>query len=402
MQPLVAGAEGPAFALIHRAGPMVIPQTVGQARSLCPGIVRPGTSNCMALVKVEADRVKAFGARPDLNSVPYPSSYAPVDLRVAYNLTRYTPTFGTKQTIAIVDAYDDPNAEADLAVYRAYYREPVCSTANQCFKKVNELGGTRLPAPNGGWAGEISLDLDMVSAICPNCHILLLEASSNDNADLGRAVDEAVLLGANVVSNSYGGDESAPLDPNYVHPGHVMVASTGDGGYFPSSPASYATVIAVGGTTLTRIPSAGRLWTETAWKDGGSGCSLFVSKPAWQSTQTICPTRATADISAVADPNTGVAVYDSYPGSGVPTIGWEQFGGTSASAPIIGAVFALAGNAASVTEADLWAHGPRGYFYDITTGNDGQCPPVWNFICNARVGYDGPTGWGTPRYLQAF
>jgi subtilase family serine protease len=300
--------------------------------------------------------------------------------------------------VAVVDAYDDPNAAQDLSVYRAQFGLPACTTSNGCFRKVDQTGAHAYPEPDGGWGQEESLDLDMVSAVCPNCHVLLVEASTASMANLGAAVDTAVRLGANAVSNSYGGPDAS--DSNYGryyhHKGVAMVASAGDSGYSVSYPASSKWVTAVGGTTLKRSSSS-RGFSESAWSDTGSGCSTH-NTTTWQaSTTTDCAGRAVADVSAVADPATGVAVYDSYAFDG--TSGWLTFGGTSASAPIIAAVYALAGNTADVDSgAYVWAH--HGDLHDITGGSNGTCSVArW---CAARRGWDGPTGWGSPNGTSAF
>ncbi|MDP9111964.1 MAG: hypothetical protein M3M96_10065, partial [Candidatus Eremiobacteraeota bacterium] len=278
-----------------------------------------------------------------------PPGYGPGDLQSAYALASESASKGAGQTIAIVDAYNDPTAEADLGVYRSQYGLPACTTANGCFKKVNQNGGTSYPATDGGWAQEISLDLDMVSAICPNCHILLVEATTPSFVNLGTAVNTAANLGANAISNSYGGGEASGYESYYNHPGHAVVASAGDSGTGTQSPASYGTVTAVGGTNLQRAGNA-RGWSETAWTSSGSGCSGFVAKPSWQSGSLYqCPNRSEADVSAVADPATGVAVYDSTVYNGQS--GWLVFGGTSVSSPIIGAVYGLAGNSAAINDA---------------------------------------------------
>ena len=271
--------------------------------------------------------------------MPLSPGYGPADLSSAYALPA---NGGAGQTVAIVDAFDDPNAEADLATYRAQFGLPACTTANGCFRKVDQRGGTNYPPPNAGWAGEISLDVDMVSAVAPAAHILLVEADDNGNDNLGAAVDEAVALGAKYVSNSYGtGYTSAPGsgedpsevtdgDPHYNHPGVAVVASTGDDDFGVSYPAASQYVTAVGGTTLVPDSSA-RGWSESVWNNSfggpGSGCSLYEAKPAWQ-TDSGCDMRTEADVSADADPLTGVAVYDTYQDSG-----WGVFGGTSASSP---------------------------------------------------------------------
>jgi subtilase family serine protease len=335
-----------------------------------------------------------------------PTGYGPADLRSAYNLP--SPTAGSGQTVAIVDAYDDPNAEADLNTYRAQYGIPACATANGCFRKVNQSGGTRYPLANGGWAQEISLDLDMVSAICPNCHILLVEANSPTMFSLGAAVNTAVKLGATAVSNSYGGRETfldTWYDSTYFnHPGVAITASTGDAGFRVEYPAASRYVTAVGGTRLTRDSSA-RGWSESVWsttarEGAGSGCSARDARPTWQSAvpaiTAVCARRALADVSAVADPATGVAVYDSFAYQG--RSGWLTFGGTSVSSPIIASVYALSGNTSGYANALQYAH--PGSLFDITSGSNGTCPTTqW---CNARAFWDGPTGLGTPNGTGAF
>ena len=298
-------------------------------------------------------------------------------------------------TVAIVDAYDDPNAEADMNTYRSTFGIPACTTANGCFRKVNQSGGTSYPNGNVSWGQEISLDLDMASAICPNCHILLVEASSNSNADLATAVDEAAALGANTISNSYGGAENNAWDSHYNnHPGIAITASSGDRGYGTQSPASAINVTAVGGTNLQPASNA-RGWSETAWTGAGSGCSSMNAQQTWQSGINACGTfRAEADVSAVADPNTGVAVYDSY-GTRRNT-GWLVFGGTSVSSPIIASVYALAG--AGVNNASK-AYANTSSLYDVISGSNGSCGTN---VCNAGIGWDGPTGLGTPNGVGAF
>jgi subtilase family serine protease len=296
--------------------------------------------------------------------------------------------------VAIVDAYDDPKAEADLAVYRSTYGLPPCTTANGCFRKVNQTGGTTYPTANTGWAEEIALDLDMASAVCPNCKILLVEASSNSLGNLLAAENEAATLGANVISNSWGASEfssEALYDGAFNH-GIPITASTGDSGYGVSWPAASPYVTAVGGTHLVTA-SNGRGWSETAWSGAGSGCSGYEPKPSWQS-DSGCTRRTVADVSAVADPNTGVAVYDTYNVSG-----WLVFGGTSVSAPIVAATYALAGNGATIsTPSYSYAH--TGSLFDVTSGSNGSCGG--SYLCTAVAGYDGPTGFGTPNGTSGF
>jgi subtilase family serine protease len=315
-------------------------------------------------------------------------------LQSAYNLPT---TGGAGKTVAIVDAYDDPTAASDLNVYRAQFGLAPCDSSNPCFKKVNQTGGTTYPRANGGWAQEISLDIDMVSAICPNCSILLVEASSNSNANLSAAVKYAASTGAVAISNSYGSSDSAN-DLNYedaAAKGIAVTASTGDSGYGDQSPASYSHVVAVGGTTLTR---SGTGFTETAWSGAGSGCSTHNPNPGYQS-GTSCTMKANADVSAVANPNTGVSVYDSTQYQG--RAGWLVFGGTSVSSPIIASVYALAGLTpapGSYAGALPWANPSA--LHDVTSGSNGSCgTSVW---CNAGTGWDGPTGLGTPNGTSAF
>jgi hypothetical protein len=325
-------------------------------------------------------------------ATPAPDGYGPADLQSAYNISDQASSAGGTQTIAIVDAYDDPNAESDLGVYRAQFGLPACTTANGCFRKVNQNGGTSYPSANASWAQEISLDLDMASAICPRCKILLVEASSNSFANLAAAVDRAAALGATQISNSYGGNEySAETsdESHYNHAGVAVTVSSGDSGYGTEFPAASRYVTAVGGTSLSRDASTSRGWSETAWSGAGSGCSAYVSKPAWQ-TDSGCARRTVADVAAVADPNTGVAVYDSFPYNGQS--GWLVFGGTSVAAPIVAGFDALIGSSAGTPS---YAYNHLSSYYDVISGNNGSCKG--SYLCTAGAGYDGPTGLGTPK-----
>ncbi|WP_199574028.1 S53 family peptidase [Streptomyces murinus] len=335
-----------------------------------------------------------------------PSGYGPSDLQSAYGLTSAAASKGAGETIAIVDAYNDPNAEADLAKYRSYYGLSACTKASGCFKQVSQTGSTTsLPTSDAGWSEEISLDLDMASAICPNCNILLVEAKSATMANLGTAVNEAVTLGAKYVSNSYGGSESSSdtsYDTSYFkHPGVAITVSAGDEGYGAEYPAASQYVTSVGGTALSKA-STTRGWSESVWNTSstegtGSGCSAYDAKPSWQ-TDTGCAKRTIADVSAVADPATGVSVYDSY---GV-TAGFYTFGGTSASSPIIAGVYALAGTPSSGSYPAKFPYAKAGTsaLNDVTSGSNGSCGG--SYLCTARSGYDGPTGVGTPEGVSAF
>ena len=351
----------------------------------CPSVARGEDVRCFAQVRSD---IRGLGP----NSTP--AGYGPAQLQSAYALP--SSTNGAGQTVAIVDAYDDPNAEADLGVYRAQYGLPTCSSSNGCFTKVNQTGGSKLPKGNEGWGAEESLDVDMVSANCPNCKILVVEGTSPTNKDLGTAVATAATLGAATISNSYSGDNYASENTNSPYEqNRPVTASAGDGGYGTGFPASSDYTIAVGGTTLTKGGGGSRGWTETVWSGSGSGCVKASAKPSWQ-TDKGCKYRTVGDIAYDADPNTGVAVYDTYGGGG-----WQVYGGTSVSSPAIAAMFAAAGNAGSVQNAG-WIWNPANHgasqLNDITSGSNGSCKV--QYLCNGEVGYDGPTGWGTPNGLS--
>jgi subtilase family serine protease len=374
-----------------------------------------GLANCDA---VRRDVVDHNGkVVPDATAGP--AGYGPVQLRSAYGLANLKSTaagalYGGKQyttstrMIAIVDAYDAPYAEADLNVYRKQFGLGSCTTSNGCFRKVDQTGKTRYPRANGGWAQEISLDLDMASSICPECRLLLVEANSASFADLSTAVSTAAgIPGVVAISNSYGGGDfsNATIEAAYSKPGIAITASTGDNGYGVSAPASFTNVIAVGGTSLKADSTTERGWTETAWSGAGSGCSTAHAAGFQDTSRTGCTGKANADISAVADPNTGVAVYDSYSYAGAR--GWMVFGGTSAAAPIV-AGFYGAGTAATGKQpvgstyqpgAYLWATPTTG-LTDVSGGSNGPCPEAT--LCNAVEGWDGPTGLGSPHGLTAF
>jgi len=362
----------------------------GSHAAVCPGPSRPGDAHCHAHVIVDPN-----GA-PVVNTTP--RGLFPADLQSAYA----TPSAsgGSGQLVAIVDAYDNPKAENDLNVYRQQFGLPPCTTANGCFLKVNQDGvAGSYPRGDVGWGQEIDLDIEMVSALCPNCRILLVEADSATLANLGAAVNTAAALGATVISNSYGGGESSgelsAEQSFFNHPGIAITVSSGDSGFGVEFPAASQFVTAVGGTHLERAANA-RGWTETAWSGAGSGCSAFVPKPAWQ-TDSECARRTVADVSAVADPNTGVAVFDSYGRRN--SVGWLQFGGTSVAAPLVGAIYALAGNGGGGAGASFsYAHASG--LNDVTAGSNGSCGG--SYLCTAVAGYDGPTGLGTPKGTTAF
>jgi len=356
--------------------------------AVCP-VSAVSIARCDALVVTDAQ------GNPLASRVPPAGAYGPTQFHLGYSL----PTQSTSvQKIGIVDAYDDPNIAKDLATFDSNYSLPPCTVANSCLVKVNQTGGTKYPQSNSGWALEISLDVEMAHEICQNCQILLVEASSASIANLGAAVNEAVKLGANVISNSYGSSEYsgevADQNSYFNHPRVAITASAGDGGYGVEFPAASSYVTAVGGTTLNLNSNASYL-SESAWSGTGSGCSAYAPKPSWQ-TDTGCSKRTVADVSADADPNTGAAVYDSVRYQGQS--GWYQVGGTSLSSPLIAAVYALAGNARSVNYGSYpYAHSPS--LHDVTTGSNGSCG---TYLCTAGVGYDGPTGLGSPNGTGGF
>ncbi|UQX89819.1 hypothetical protein M6D93_07395 [Jatrophihabitans telluris] len=362
-----------------------VTQGARHAARTCAAAATKGYAACNALVRVDAN------GRPAAQSAP--AGLNPADIRSAYALTAAN---SGGRTVAIVDAYNDPTAESDLGVYRSTFGLSACTTANGCFRKVSQSGGSKLPRTDAGWATEISLDLDMVSATCPDCKILLVEATTPSFTNLAAAVNYAAgRAGVVAISNSYGGSDSSPLSA-YNHPGIAITASTGDAGYGIESPASFDSVVAVGGTSLTRAGGTVRGWSEAAWSGAGSGCSSLNAKPSWQSAATQCSGKANADVSAVADPATGVSVYDSTPYQG--SSGWAVYGGTSAASPIVASVYALSGNTSGYPASYTWSQ--AGSLNDVTTGSNGSCPTrVW---CTAGTGWDGPTGLGTPKGTSAF
>jgi subtilase family serine protease len=436
-------------------------------RRVCPS-PRRGRATCFALVR-EPVAASTAGAAPFvLNDGASQSGPAggltPAQLASAYE---YAPNEGgTGQTVAIADAFDDPKIEADLGTFDSQYGLSACTTANGCFKKTGQTGSTtELPkVDKEGWSLEISLDVEAVHGACPNCKILLVEANEPTDADLAAAVNEAVKLGATEVSNSYGGPEEAADEAAYNHPGVVITASAGDGGYYdwdvisegfaaperPESPASLPTVVAAGGTSL-KLNENGTRNSESVWNDSGrpsheeefkqysatgGGCSTLFTAPSWQQnvpgwTNTACGTkRLDNDISAVADPYTGFDVYDSYNcgktcEKGGIGKGWVTIGGTSLSSPLLSALYALAGGGGGVgyPAATLYSHlGQTPSLYDVTEGGNGYCdgeapgpcgePEVNELLgnvdcegttaCDAATGFDGPSGVGAPKGLGAF
>jgi subtilase family serine protease len=383
--------------------------TAPAMRRACP-VVRPDVPRCLTLYAPQtavnrAIAEQAAGKRVAA-ALTTPKGVGAGNIESAYKLP---VTKGAGQTIGIVDAFSTPHLASDLAVYRKQYGLPPCTTASGCLRIVNQQGKTSpLPSPDPtGWGVEETLDVSMVSAACPLCKIIVVEGTQPSFADLAAAEDTAVSLGAQVVSNSYGGRESGFTQAeakHYKHPGHVIVAATGDSGFTAAQfPANLADVTDAGGTKLVPAKNA-RGWTETVWNDSsgasGSGCSAYVAKPSWQH-DAHCPGRTSGDVAAVA---ANIALYDSSLPKG--TGPWLTVEGTSAASPLISGVYGLAGNASTVQPGFEYAHASA--LFDVTKGNndwfDGTHGAVcgYDYLCVAKTGYDGPTGLGTPDGTGAF
>lgn len=365
---------------------------------------RPGWASCDALhlVNGAGQSVGAGGTlQPSAAASGKPvspraiSGKTPSDIQDAYKLTGKQ---SGGRTVAIVDANGYPNAERDLGVYRKQFGLSDCTEANGCLTVESQTGSTTsLPATDVGWDQEQALDLDAVSATCPDCKIVLVEANSASMADLGAAENQAAKVpGVVAISNSYGGGDSpdSSYGKYFNHPGIAVTASTGDDGYQGASyPASSQYVTAVGGTTLTTASNS-RGWSESAWDGAGSGCTTSNQAPAGQdSSVTHCNGRAMADVSADADPNSGLAVYAPETAS---TSSWSQYGGTSLSSPIIASVYALSGDTSGYPNAKPYANSSA--LFDVTSGSNGS-NQYWS---NAGPGWDGPTGLGTPNGTAGF
>ncbi len=344
----------------------------------------PGRATCQAI------GVTGGNGKMLVASAPLASGFTPTDIQTAYNLT------GLKsggRTVAIVDAYGYPTLESDLATYRSTYGLPPCTTDNGCLKIENQYGSTKhLPPADSGWDVEQALDVDAVSAACPDCHILVVESETNGGYDMMMAANLAALTkGVVAVSNSYTAAHDRRHQNAYYHRGIAIVAATGDSGFQGGAyPADDTHVVAVGGTSVTRDGSA-RGYSESAWSGAGSGCSKVSQQPRWQEKiDTGCQTKAMSDVSAAADPNLGGLTI-------VLNGQFSQVGGTSEATPIIASVYALSGNTTGFP-GRLPYHHP-GQLYDITTGSNGSCGSP---LCTAGPGWDGPTGVGTPNGVKGF
>ena len=341
--------------------------------------------------------------RSDITSNPDPNPGSiqglhPGDLQSAYGLTGASATAGSNQTVAAIVAYASRGEGFvhDLNVYRSAFGLGSCTVRNGCLQFVaprqNKLG------PGGStqsWEVEGVLDAEMISAVCPNCHIMMVGADSASIPDLGAAVKVAVNHGATVIANSFSaqeGTDDAPYASDWNTPGIPEIAGAGDSGYGPGFPATASNVIAVGGTSL--INNHGT-WQSKVWAGTGSGCSVFVPKPSWQH-DTGCTNRTVNDVAVVADPATGVAAYVTIVG------GWNVFGGTSVSAQLVAGMYALAGNGSSINDASgLYANASA--FQQVVTMPNGTCSVV--YLCDdpgVTPGYTGPSGVGTPVGLTGF
>jgi prepilin-type N-terminal cleavage/methylation domain-containing protein len=368
----------------------------------------PGNASCMAKVVTDSS------GNP-LSSIALPAGFGPAQIHTAYNLpctpggaaqtVCNTPSNFGPQMIAVVDAYQDPTLESDLAVYDQAYGLPDCTIANGCLTIVNQNGQTSpLPAVDANWALEESLDIQMSHAVCQTCKIMLVEANIPSYQDIGVAENTAAQMGATAISNSYGASEfswETSFDSYYNHPGIFITASSGDWGYGSYYPAASNHVIAVGGTTLW-LYADNSYSSESTWSLTGSGCSAYEFADSFQTSLsnwnlTGCGNkRGITDVSAVADPNTGVAVYDSTEYSG--NNGWWILGGTSVSSPIVSAALTLIGNAPSNQDSGSLLYNNPSLFRDVTSGVDGSCGG--SIMCSAGIGYDGPTGLGSPNLIN--
>lgn len=471
---LAATMTAAATAATRTAGNPAQPHSVtlyAVGKRACPATPRPHTASCDAVIRTVVKKgtkgARAFkraAGAVKAGTIGPAGGLTPGDLATAYGLTT---TGGHGQTVAIVDAYNDPHINADLQTFDSHYGLAACSTTNGCLRVVNQTGGAAPPASDTkGWSVEESLDVEAVHSVCQGCKIILVEANSDSDTDLGIAENKAVALGANEVTNSFGGPEggsNTTFQNAFNHPGVVITASAGDDGYYDydllgsvnqaSIPAAYNTVVSVGGTSLYLGQAATRQ-SETVWNDNGArdydqqlvgaplgasggGCSTKFSAQRWQTSlstwgSTGCGSkRLDSDVSAVADYLTGLDVYDSFSCSGCsPAPGWFTIGGTSLSSPIIAAAYALAGGARGVRYPALTLYGHQGKAYDVTTGGDGWCAgagaagcpnpnsqgfgvvdcaytasgavAVGDRACDALTGFDGPTGVGSPNGLAMF
>jgi subtilase family serine protease len=406
-------------------------RTANPVRRLCAPPGDPNVMECLALVRTDVAPVVQMDEQigGDSEQCPFTQNagYCPIDLQNAYLLPSLKA--GGGKTVAIVDAYGYHHAASDLAFFRKTMGLKACTTGTGCLRIVNQEGHTSPlpgePPPSDDWKGEESLDLDMVSGICPNCKIILVQTNNNLTSNLYAGVKTAgVTLHAKYIGASWGSGPEGSPNSIFHQAGVVIAAAAGDqggGGRYgggPIQPCTYEYVVCVGGTHLVRDAHNKRGWGESVWNDlnydqcygpcgaTGSACSTKISKPPWQ-TDIGCHNRSAADTSATASLRAPVIVYNSEEGCTPPQCFFD-FGGTSASTQIIIGVYALAGNAASQQGGTyLWKH-HKDHLYDVLTGNNvdpaigSTCASSVHYVCYARAGYDGPTGLGTPKGVTAF
>ena len=393
----VASSPSVPHATFHHG--LAVPQGTGVA-AVCAKPANPHLAQCLA----EGVTV-APGSKQVLTTKVYVNGLGPADIQDAYNLPADQ---GDGVTVAVVEAGNYIDIDKDLQVWRSNFGLPACTEANGCLTVVNGQGGSQLPPRRNGWSIETALDVDAVSAACPLCHILVVEAKGVHYQELGRANATAARMGAVAISNSwkipeFQGMDQGQNDAWFDHTGVADLASSGDGGHTSivtiGYPAGLPNEIAVGGTLLQRTSNA-RGWTESAWSGAGSACGVYVAKQPWQKDKG-CDFRTTSDVSADASPASGLAVYHTLPKQGG---GWSVYGGTSLSSPLLAGVYGLADNTGTLGDgiaAHLYAN--TQHLYDVTTGSNGTiCSKKQSYICNAGPGYDGPTGLGTPNGIAAF
>lgn len=408
--PTRSAVTRPSPDVAHRARPVAAvhrPALPAGQRYVCPAAT-PGQMSCMSIIAARPHNARGW-AVPAAAS----NSYGPSDLRSAYKVATQAARNGRGTLVAIVDAFRDPNLASNLATYRKHFHLSACTTRSGCLKIVNQSGRTSpLPPANADWAVEESLDVDMVSAICPKCHILLVEARTPSTNDLGAAENTAIRKGARYVSNSWSGGEFPGQDffnSDFNHPGDVVDFASGDFGYGPAYPTDLQYVTAIGGTSLRHARNR-RGWSESVWGtsdsqltlDGtGGGCSSLEPKPAWQRADASAPNgcllRTENDVSAVGDPATGVLVYDTYREPGL-----FEVGGTSAATPIVTAIYALAGTPTRGSYPAEYPYLHARNLFDVTSGTNGKCEKFRQYLCHGERGYDSPTGLGTPNGTGAF
>jgi hypothetical protein len=356
-----------------------------------------GARHYRCLVKVV--RRLATGAAVAPSSSPIPKALSPTDIATAYGFAKSDIGTGAGKTVAIVDAFDDPDIASNLTTFSREYRLPACTTGNHCFTKVNQSGASKpLPRQNSGWDVEISLDVEWAHAMAPKAHILLVEA--NDATTTLFVAVRYAAAHAQYVSMSWGGTEftgESALDPDFGAPTVSFFAAAGDTPGTVIYPSASPEVISVGGTTLTVTPSSGKWRSETAWDTAGGGCSVYekattaqAGYPSYDQAGATCDgMRAMPDVALDANPETGVSVYDSIPALGFGSGGWEMVGGTSVATPIWAAHSAAAGDHVDATFVYGGVSIP---FYNVTTGtNTHPCEPGYN-LCTGLGSWNATHG----------